>query len=108
MFFLQPTSLDRWSGADVPGIVGILRKGMDGVFEVIDAFDVQSIPTATDLVADVRFGSWYAMAGSLDALRFDAFIMPTSHVEQRWKTLTLVARSCGLMSTTLQKYANVG
>ncbi|MBS1562120.1 MAG: hypothetical protein JSS89_10980 [Bacteroidetes bacterium] len=104
-YFLQPKAVEEWQSFDVPGVMGILRKTQDGEYEVIDAFAVAALPSSIEIMSDVRFGYWYAMAGSLDQLRIDAFSMPVSNVSQRENVVTLLSRTCGFASSNDQNYA---
>jgi len=105
-YFLQPTAVHNWLPAEVPGVIGVLRRTKEGDFEVIDAFPVDSVPSSRDLTSDARFSYWYALAGSVDQLRFDVFSMPTSASEQRNNVVTLLARTCGFDSVTEHLYAH--
>lgn len=105
LYFLQPTPVEQWQSADVPGVMGILRRTSTGDFEVIDAFPIDTIPSGKDLLNDVRFGYWFSLAGTMQDLRFDAFAMPTSGLTQRIGVVTLLSRTCGFISLSEQSYA---
>ena len=105
LYFLQPTAVEEWQSADVPGVMGVLRRTALGDFEVIDAFPVDTIPSGKDLLNDVRFGYWFALARTTQDLRFDAFAMPMSASKQRNGVITLLSRTCGLVSLSEQNYA---
>lgn len=105
MHFLMPTKLDDWTGHNVPGIVGVLGQSADGQFRVLDAFDAESIPSATQLAMDARFSDWVAAAGGISMLRFDVFLMPQADTERRTAVVTLLERSCGFRTTVPQAYA---
>lgn len=102
----MPVNLDDFRAYDVPGIVGILKKNSDGSFDVIDAFESESIPSAKELAYDERFGSWVVAAGGVDGLRFDVFLMPKADVQRRAEVVTLLERSCGFRTLQLQAYAH--
>jgi hypothetical protein len=95
MHFLMPTKLDDWKAFEVAGIVGVLGRGQDGQFYVIDAFDSNTVPSARQLALDERFGSWVVAASGMDNIRFDVFLMPNSEQNRRDDVITLLERSCG-------------
>ncbi len=106
MHFLMPTSLDDWKAYDVPGIVGVLRRGTDGQYHVIDAFDCSQVPSARQLTLDSRFSDWVASAGGMEMLRFDVFLMPTANPQRRGDVITLLERSCGFHARQEHAYAH--
>ncbi len=98
MHFLMPTKLDDWKAFDVPGVVGVLGRGEDGHYRVIDAFDCTSVPSARQLALDERFGNWVQAADGIDNIRFDVFLMPSAPGERRTEVVSLLERSCGFRS----------
>jgi hypothetical protein len=106
MHFVTPTSLDMWSPADVPGIVGVLRRDDDGQYTVIDAFGVENLPVANAMLHDRRFAAWIEAAGGIDRLRFDAFMMPLAPLQRRADVVTLLQRSCGFRPLATPAYAH--
>ncbi|MCX6140056.1 MAG: hypothetical protein NTX15_04380 [Candidatus Kapabacteria bacterium] len=95
MHFLMPVSLVDWKSYDVPGVVGVLRKGESGQYVVVDAFDCDMIPGARELVLHEKFAQWADAAGSMDNVRFDVFLMPQADCVHRHEVVTLLERSCG-------------
>jgi hypothetical protein len=105
LHFLMPVTLSDWSAYQVPGIVGVLRKRASGQYEVIDAFSVDSVPSARELATSERYMHWAEAAGGHDHLRFDVFLMPLSDTVRRQTLLTLIQRSCGFSLPTPATYA---
>lgn len=105
-YFLAPTTLEHWQAQAVPGIVGVLKREASGQYTVLDAFPAGVIPDARDLMRDSRFGMWLNAAGSLEALRFDVFLMPKSEPSKQRDVLTLLERSCGFVATQQVAYAH--
>jgi len=106
MHFIMPTKLDDWKSYDVSGIVGVLSRDSNGQYQVIDAFDCESIPSPRQLTNDERFGMWVAQAGSLDKIRFDVFLMPKAEISRRQEVITLLERSCGFATVAAPAYAH--
>ncbi|MBK6418206.1 MAG: hypothetical protein IPG73_11205 [Ignavibacteria bacterium] len=104
MHFLMPVGLDDWRSYDVPGVVGILRKGESGQYELVDAFDCDTIPGARDLALHEKFSQWADAAGSYDQMRFDVFLMPQADKTRRVDVITLLERSCGFSLTPKTAY----
>jgi hypothetical protein len=106
MHFILPTKLEDWKSYEVAGVIGVLGKDENGQYNVVDAFPVEQIPAARQLMTDERFGDWVAMAGSLDHLRFDVFLMPQTDEDRRHEVVTLLERSCGFKSNRAISYAH--
>jgi hypothetical protein len=106
LHFMAPTSLDMWTACEVPGIVGVLRRDSDGQYTVIDAFGVECMPDANALLQDSRYAGWIEAAGGIEALRFDAFVMPATTAERRRNVVTLLQRSCGFRPVADPAYAH--
>jgi len=106
MHFIMPTKLDDWKSYDVAGIVGVLCRDENGQYNVIDAFDCETVPGARQLTNDERFGMWVATAGSLDRIRFDVFLMPKAEIGRRQEVITLLERSCGFATVAAPAYAH--
>ncbi len=106
MHFLMPVSLENWNTYDVPGIIGVVKKESDGSFTVIDAFDVDSMPSATELAMDARFGQWTEAAGTRDNVYFDVFLTPKQDQLFRHGVVTLLERSCGFHANQSAAYAH--
>ncbi|MBN9400120.1 MAG: hypothetical protein J0I17_08100 ['Candidatus Kapabacteria' thiocyanatum] len=106
MHFMAPVSLEHWRAYDVPGIVGVLKREDNGQYSVIDAFEVDAVPTVRQLALDERFGSWTDLAGSRDKVRFDVFLMPKADMNRRKEVVTLLERSCGFKATQIPAYAH--
>ncbi len=106
MHFMAPSTLDMWSPADVPGVVGVLRRDSDGQYTVIDAYSVDRIPDAEALLNDDRIAMWIEQAGGMDALRFDTFMMPAAPQSRRRDVVTLLQRSCGFRPSASPAYAH--
>ena len=106
MHFIMPTKLEDWKPYDVGGVIGILGKDENGQFRVIDAFQVEKVPSARQLMLDERFGDWVATAGSVDQVRFDVFLMPSTTEERRLEVVTLLERSCGFRTQRAFSYAH--
>jgi len=102
----MPVSLADWKSYDVPGVVGILRKGATGQFELVDAFDCDTIPSASDLARHEKFSQWVSLAGSHDQVRFDVFLMPQAEPKRRREIVTIIERGCGLHLPDAPIYVN--
>jgi hypothetical protein len=106
IYFLAPTSLDHWRGYDVPGVVGVLWRDIDGRYHVLDAFQVVKVPDAKELQQDVRFEEWVNRSGGRDQIRFDVFMMPSASMSRRQDVVTLLQRSCGFDQQNYPEYAH--
>ncbi len=106
MHFLMPISLDDWKSYDVPGVVGILRKGESGQYELVDAFDCDQIPGANELTLHEKYGQWLNAAGSQELMRFDVFLMPQANKTRRNDVIALIERSCGIILPSRSAYVN--
>jgi len=106
MHFIMPTKLEDWKSYDVSGVIGILGRDENGQFRVIDAYQVEQVPSARQLMTDERFGDWVAMAGSLENVRFDVFLMPQTNEQRRHEVVTLLERSCGFRADRTISYAH--
>ncbi|MBK6760999.1 MAG: hypothetical protein IPG73_09905 [Ignavibacteria bacterium] len=106
MHFLMPVGLDNWTSYDVPGVVGVLRKRESGQYELVDAFDCDSIPGARDLAQHQNFAQWVTAAGGTADVRFDVFLMPKADETQRHDVVTLIQRSCGFRLDPKPAYVN--
>lgn len=106
MHFIMPTKLSDWKGYDVAGVVGVLAKDVNGQYRVVDAFDVDAVPSARQLAMNERFGDWVSEAGGLDEVRFDVFLMPRAATNDRRQLVTLLERSCGFQTDRQRAYAH--
>ena len=106
MHFIMPTKLEDWKSYEVGGVIGVLGKDENGQYAVVDAFQVDQVPSSRQLMTDERFGDWVAAAGSLDQVRFDVFLMPQSNENGRHEVVTLLERSCGFRSNRTISYAH--
>jgi|GEM_PF-1249093 len=106
MHFMAPVSLADWRSYEVPGVVGILRKHSSGQYELVDAFDCQSVPVVRDLILNEKFSRWVEAAGGLENVRFDVFLMPQADVSRRTDVVTLIERSCGFRLPAAPAYVN--
>lgn len=106
MHFIMPTKLSDWKGYEVAGVVGVLAKDVNGQYQVVDAFDADQVPSARQLAMNERFGDWVSIAGGLDNVRFDVFLMPRAESNDRRRVVTLLERSCGFKSDRVAAYAH--
>ena len=106
MHFLTPVCLSDWKSYNVPGVVGVLRKRESGQYELVDAFDCETIPGARELGMHEKFSQWAVAAGSHDEIRFDVFLMPQADRTHRGDVVTLLERSCGFHMAPKPAYVN--
>jgi hypothetical protein len=102
----MPTKLDSWKPYDVAGVIGVLGKDENGHYFVVDAFQVDSVPSARQLTLDERFGDWVGSVGSIENVRFDVFLMPKTEKINRDEVVTLLERSCGFRTEHAAAYAH--
>ena len=106
LHFIMPTKLEDWKSYEVAGVIGVMRRDDSGQYNVVDAFPVDQIPSARQLMTDERFGDWVSQAGGMDQMRFDVFLMPNTDTYRRTEVVALIERSCGFRPQKTVSYAH--